>query len=224
MTGKERSSDKGRADNTKRCVIVTGASRGIGAACTQSLLDAGHAVIGLSRQRGHMPAEALHKAVDLSDLKSAVEILQDTLREHPVDTLICNAGRGDIASLENFSILVRHCLPTFKRRPRSDIVFIGSESALKGGRFGTLYSAAKFGLRGAAQALRAECASANCHVGIVQPGMVRTEFFNQLSFEPGPEPSHAIDPATPDESMIEEITVNPRQNVVSRKPDTPPDR
>lgn len=227
-----------------RCIVVTGASRGIGAACASVLLNDGHNVIGLSRSRGDMPAEALHVAVDLSDLDAATKAMHAVMQNHPVDALVCNAGRGDLASLENFSatqieasisfnlvsplILVRTALPALKREPRSDIIFIGSESALKGGRFGSLYSAAKFGLRGAAQALRAECASANCHVGIVQPGMVRTGFFDELSFEPGPEPAHALDAGTvagavlnmlsaPDEAVIEEITVNPRQHVLSRK-------
>ena len=46
-----------------------------------------------------------------------------------------------------------------------------------GGQKGALYSAAKFGLRGFSQALRADCASDGIRVSLVNPGMVRSPFF-----------------------------------------------
>jgi len=79
-----------------------------------------------------------------------------------------------------------------------------------------------------AQALGYEVAGANCHVGIVHPGMVRTDFFNELDFEPGPEQAHAlnsIDVANavlsmimaPDNAVVSEIIVQPRQHVVQKR-------
>lgn len=183
-------------------------------------------------------------AADLADPEAVARSLRECPAWNAIDTLVCNAGRGDIRSLENFSIgqigeslqlnlisplaLTRTCLPGLRRHRRSDIVFIGSESALAGGRYGSVYSAAKFGLRGAAQALRQECAGANCHVGIVHPGMVRTGFFDTLDFEPGPEPAQALcadDVASavlsmieaPDNAVIDEITLNPLHRVVQKK-------
>ena len=119
-------------------------------------------------------------------------------------------------------------MPELKQHDRSDIIFIGSESALKGGRYGSIYSAAKFGLRGAAQSLRHECAGSNCHVGIIQPGMTDTGFFDTLSFQPGPHKNNSLlaeDIATatlsmlnaPDNAVVEEIVVNPIQHVVQKK-------
>jgi short-subunit dehydrogenase len=124
--------------------------------------------------------------------------------------------------------IARDCIPTLRKRERSDIVFIGSTSALQGARYGSLYSAAKFGLRGVAQALSHEVASANCHVGIVQPGSVRTSFFDQLSFEPGPDEAHALHAedvasavrsmlTSPDRAVINELLVQPRQHVVQKR-------
>ncbi len=167
-----------------------------------------------------------------------------TANSHTIDGVVCNAGTGQFGALENFSadqitqniqlnlisplILLKVLLPGLKQHARSDIVFIASESALQGGRYGSVYSAAKFGLRGAAQSLRHECASANCHVGIVNPGMVKTDFFSNLDFEPGNAPEHALqanDVAdavlsmlnTADNAVVEEINVKPRQHVVQKK-------
>jgi len=226
-----------------RCILITGVSRGIGLATARLLIDSGHHVVGLSRSAPTLPGVE-HFAVDLADLAATTEVMQHILQAHPVDGVVCNAGRGDMGSLENFSstqieaslrtnlisplLVARHAIPALKQRPRSDLIFVGSESALQGGRFGSLYSAAKFGLRGVCQALRQECAGANCHVGIVNPGMVRTDFFDDLHFEPGPETEHALlanDVAqaiqsminAADHAVIDEITLNPLQRVVQKK-------
>ena len=59
---------------------------------------------------------------------------------------------------------------------------MGSESALEGKKMGSLYSAAKFGLRGFAQSVREECRNSDVRVSIVNPGLVRTPFFENLNF------------------------------------------
>ncbi len=229
----------------KRCVLITGASRGIGKAAAQSLINNGHCVVGMARSTETMPIGTIGINIDLSDLQALASLLKNLLEKYPIDAVVCNAGIGDIGALENFSIeqitaslsfnlisplaVARLCMPTLRSRQRSDLVFVGSESAIRGQRFGSVYSAAKFGLRGAAQALRHECSAANCHVGIVNPGMVRTGFFDNLDFGPGPECHHALsvqDVATaivsmieaPDHAIIDEITISPRQHVVKRKP------
>jgi len=217
--------------------------------------DAGHHVIGLSRfestaadktrqSQQILPSSVDTFSVDLSDFGNAEQIITEVINKHEIDGLICSAGFGRFGSLEEFStsqiqqlvqtnllshiMLCRWLLPSLKKSRRSDIVFVGSESALQGGRFGAVYSASKFGLRGFAQALRYECSKANCHIGIVNPGMTRTEFFEDLNFQPGPEANHAIDEITvaeavltllssPDNSVIDEINLSPLQKVVSKK-------
>ena len=124
--------------------------------------------------------------------------------------LVSNAGYGQFQKLENFSakqieacintnltshlVVTRTILPHFKSQKRGDILFIGSEAALNGAKNGSLYCAAKFGLRGFSQAIREECASTNVRVSLINPGMVRTPFFESLDFRPGDEQENAIEP------------------------------
>ena len=231
----------------QRTVVVSGASRGIGLAISQSLIADGHSVIALARDFSHTGFK--HKnfsthCVDLGDSAQPDAELQSLLQERPVDALVSNAGRGRFGSLEQYSaqqiqhelqinlvshiLLCRFLVPYLKRLKRSDIVFIGSESALQGGRYGSIYSAAKFGLRGFAQALRHECANSNCHVGVVNPGMVRTDFFSELNFEPGDDDDNALlaeDVAaavmqmlhSADRAVIDEINLNPLKKVIRKK-------
>ena len=231
-----------------RTVLLTGASRGIGAAIATALTARGHTVLGLARWSNTDALEhdgVQRIAVDLADLELTSRTVRELCKQHPIDTVILNAGRGDIAPLENIAssaigpslmlnlasplVVARECMNRLRHADRADLVFMGSESALQGGKQGSLYSAAKFGLRGAAQALRHELAGANVHVGIVHPGMTRTDFFDALDFEPGSDDAHALhaeDVAqavismldSDDRAIIDEIVVKPRQNVVARKP------
>ena len=230
-----------------RKIIVSGASRGIGLATAKALLDQGHQVIGISRSESPLATEDdfFSLRLDLMDSAALESDLKTTIKQHPdVSGLINNAGGGFFGSLEEFStrqiqeaiqlnllsaiMLTRSVISTLKKQSRSDIVFIGSEAALAGAKYGSLYSAAKFGMRGFSQSLRHECSNQNCHVCIINPGMVRTSFFDKLSFEPGIAPENAIrarDVAaailscinTSDNTIVEEITLNPAKFVVKRK-------
>ena len=218
--------------------LVTGASSGIGLETARLLLEQGYRVCGISRRAPpleHPNFSALR--VDLEDLDALGDALQKLLAEHRFDCLVHAAGRGLFGSIEQFSIaqidaslrlnlasamvVCRALLPGLRRRGCGRLVFIGSESALAAGRKGALYSAAKFGLRGFCQALREDCASDGIRVSLVNPGMVRSPFFDQLTFAPGSRPENAIDTgdvaaavwqilqASPD-IVIDEINLSPR--------------
>lgn len=223
-----------------RTALVTGASSGIGLATAQRLLAEGWHVCGLSR-RGAV-AELEHQnflplPVDLADLDGLQRGLKELIAGRDIDCLVHAAGQGHFGSIEQFSvaqiesslrvnlssamILSRALLPAMRRRGAGRLVFIGSESALAAGRKGALYCAAKFGLRGFCLALREDCAADGIRVSLVNPGMVRSPFFDTLDFAPGAKPENAIEVgdvagiicgilASSPDIVIDEINLSPR--------------
>jgi 3-hydroxy acid dehydrogenase/malonic semialdehyde reductase len=234
--------------NLKRTVLVTGASSGIGRAIAKNLLLQGHHVIGISRDPGKFVRERdgfTPMQMDLSRLDELPGQTREILKQFPeLDAVIFSAGLGQFGSLEEFSyaqieylmtvnftsqvFLTRALLPMLKRKSQSDLIYIGSEAALKGARKGSIYCASKFALRGFTQALREESAKSGARICLINPGMVKTEFFEQLSFEPGDDESNFVLPGDVAEAVsyvlnsrnriiIDEINLSPLNKVVKFK-------
>lgn len=185
---------------SKPYALVTGASSGIGLATSRALFDAGYSVEGIARNFSKAQFEELQKVeLDLSMVDALPEALHQFKRAP--DVLVLNAGYGQFGGIEQFShsqirrlvdtnlvsnlFLVKHFLPKMKQQGGgSDIVLIGSESALHGAKAGAVYCATKFAIRGLAQSLRADCSTANIRVMLVNPGPVASGFFDELNFQP----------------------------------------
>ncbi len=239
--------------NITRTVLVTGASSGIGKAITEKLLHLGHRVIGISRDLKRLSYEAGQFSgieIDLSNLQKLPEKIKALKKQYPeIDAVIFSAGIGQFGSLEEFSysqielllttnftsqaFLAKGLISGLKKKPYSDLVFIGSEAALKGTQKGTIYCASKFALRGFTQALREECGKSNVRVSLINPGMVKTAFFDPLSFEPGEASNqHLLAGDVADAVcyilnarpgiVIDEINLNPANRVVKAKNKTDP--
>lgn len=225
--------------------LVTGASSGIGRAICERLLEDGHTVAGIARDFSKFSKQHPDFHPVTLDL-AALDALPDALGElskrfASIDGLVCCAGRGQFGSLEEFSYdqiralmdlnftsqayAARAFLPGMKQRHRGDIVFIGSEAALSGGRKGAIYSASKFALRGLAQALREECAKSGVRVSIINPGMVKTDFFKSLNFSHGEDTDNYVLPedvaaaaamilAARPGTVFDEINLSPLKKVV----------
>jgi len=232
----------------KRTVLVTGASSGIGRAIARNLLQQGHHVIGVSRDSGKFIRQMDNFSpvqMDLSRLSDIPQKIRELEQAFPkIDAVVFCAGMGQFGSVEEFSyaqiedlmtlnftsqaFLVKALLPALKRKNHGDLIFIGSEAALKGSRKGAIYCAAKFAVRGFTQALREECGKSNVRVCLINPGMVKTAFFEQLSFEPGDDQSNFIEPEDVAEAVsyvlnsraqivIDEINLSPLNKVVKFK-------
>ena len=227
--------------------LVTGASSGIGLSITQLLLTQGYRVTGISR-RGVIGAEhALFTplSLDLANSKQTEMTIKQLLKDNHFDCFIHSAGYGDFGSIEQFSvkriqraiqvnltsalIICRLLIPAFRARKAGRVIFIGSESGLVAGRKSALYSAAKFGLRGFSQALRDDCAGDNIQVSLINPGMVRSPFFDGLSFAPADNNENAIAPEqvaelisfilnSDDNIVFDEIELSPRVKSINFSP------
>jgi NADP-dependent 3-hydroxy acid dehydrogenase YdfG len=231
-----------------RTILVTGASSGIGRAIAENLLQQNHHVIGLSRRSSQFIADRQSYSslqMDLSDLQHLPENIKSIQKRFPdIDSIIFCAGTGRFGSLEEFSfeqiqalininftsqiIIARGFLPLFKNKGQGNLIFIGSEAALQGRRKGTVYCAAKFAIRGFAQALREECATSNVRVALINPGMVKSEFFDDLTFTPGEHHSNFLLPEdvaeivsfvlhSRSDIVFDEINLNPLNKVVNFK-------
>jgi 3-hydroxy acid dehydrogenase/malonic semialdehyde reductase len=232
----------------RRTILVTGASSGIGRAVARRLLAEGHEVIGASRDKSKFgrTRERFHALeLNLAELAALPAQIGGITRQFPgLDAVVFSAGNGRFGALEQFSyaqiealmavnftgqaFLTRALLPHLKGKPRSDLIFIGSEAALKGSRQGAIYCASKFAVRGFTQALREECGKSGLRVALINPGMVRTEFFDNLTFEPGDHASNYILPDDVAETVsyvlnsradivIDEISLSPLNKVVKFK-------
>lgn len=241
---------KSEIAESKAPVIITGASSGIGLAAASLLLQAGYHVIGLARDFGKCTLQHdrfRQVAMDLGDLEQAIQQFAQLLQsiEGDIRGLVNNAGVGKMGHLEQLSskdiqdtfnlnilaqvLLTRALLPRLKSQSvLSDIIFIGSEAALRGAQQGSVYCASKFAIRGFAQSLREESASSPVRIALINPGAVRTSFFEQLAFEPGPDEANAIDPADVAAvlleilqmrpgTVIDEVNLSPHKKVWQRK-------
>jgi NADP-dependent 3-hydroxy acid dehydrogenase YdfG len=232
----------------KRTLLVTGASSGIGRAIAKELLQQGHTVIGTSRHCKQFKTEHANFStieLDFSQLDTITPKLKSLEKNYPaLNGVIFSAGYGQFGSIETFSpvqieqmitinftsqaLITRALIPGLKRKAHSNLIYIGSEAALKGSKKGTIYCASKFALRGFTQALREECASSSVRVSLINPGMVKTDFFKQLSFEPGKAATHALLPDdiaktvnyildSNNNLVIDEINLNPANKVIQFK-------
>jgi len=206
------------SEKTQGTVILTGCSSGIGWAMTAELLAAGYSVLGIDKnETGALAAFGKQSnfnftQIDLADvdkLPSEIADLSKTIKGS-IKALVSNAGIGKMGYLEQLSIadvklvmdtnflshviLTKCLLPRLKQQQTpSDIVYTGSEASLKGARQGSIYCASKFAIRGFSQALRDECGKSGVRVTLLNPGAVRTPFFEDLHFEPGAQPENAIE-------------------------------
>lgn len=237
-----------------RTILVTGASSGIGRAIARRLLAQGHQVIGVSRtlEKFQTLHPGFHKRVlDLALLTDMAPFAKQLQQDFPeLNAVIFAAGYGQFGALEQFSAaqierlltvnftaqacLTRALLPKLKQQAHSQLIYIGSEAALKGSRNGSIYCASKFALRGFTQGLREECGKSPVRVSLVNPGMVATGFFDTLSFQPGQQYGQALEAGDVADAVcyilqsgahcvIDEINLNPATKVIEfKKPFQPP--
>jgi len=181
-----------------RHVIVTGASRGIGAAIAQTFLDGGDTVVGLSRSGAAPEGCALALSVDVADAEQVTSAVKSAVEANgPVEVLVVNAGitndglamrmsdeqwRSVLSvNLDGAFYCARAALASMIRNRKGSIVFIGSISPFYGVPGQANYAAAKAGLVGLARSLAREVASRGITVNVVAPGFIDTDMTSDVA-------------------------------------------
>lgn len=173
-------------------VLVTGASKGIGRAICQRLVDDGYSVVGVARTRpADLPTNIEFHTVDLANSQAVDAFLSDAAKT-PFYGLVNNVGMVPIANLEdvriedlyravqlNVEVAIRFTqslAPAMKAAKQGRVINIASRAALgKPGR--TVYSMTKAGLIGMTRTWALELAPFGVTVNAVAPGPIATEFF-----------------------------------------------
>ncbi len=175
-----------------RHILVTGASRGIGAAICEYFVASGDHVVALSRSGDAPEGCVLRMAVDVSSSEAVTEAVTRAIAAHgPVDVLVANAGitRDGLAmrmsdeqwrdvlstNLDGAFYCARAVLASMIRHRAGRVIFMGSVSPFYGVPGQANYAAAKAGLVGLARSLAREVASRTITVNVVAPGFIDTE-------------------------------------------------
>ncbi|OGE13646.1 hypothetical protein A3G14_05020 [Candidatus Curtissbacteria bacterium RIFCSPLOWO2_12_FULL_38_9] len=160
-------------------VLITGGSRGIGAAITKHLTSLGYKVIAPTRRE-----------LDLNNQESVENFIRLN-RKLKLYALINNAGINNPQWIEDISndnlketlnvnlvspvLLCRGFVPHLKKNKISHIINVSSMFGVISRGKQSLYSSSKFGLVGLTKSLALELAQYNILVNSISPGFVETD-------------------------------------------------
>lgn len=193
-------------ETASQVVLITGASKGIGAAIAEELSHkySGISLVLVSRDRSSLEAVAnkcrqqnanvLVVPTDLSQVEQVQSVARQAVEHYGrVDVLVNNAGYGQMGPVElipptaaqqqfavNFHaplILSQALIPTMRSQGGGKIINVSS----LGGRipFPTagMYTCSKFALEALSDVMRMELKAFNIQVSVVEPGPIVTDFF-----------------------------------------------
>lgn len=179
---------------TKRTVLITGATKGIGLAISQYLASDWQ-VIGIARQETESFPGLLF-CTDLSDKKATEITLQEIQSQYTIEAIVNNVGMAmptfqfletsDLDELERlFDVNVRATvqvtqafIASIKKRQWGRVVNLSSRAAFGVKGLGN-YAAAKSALLGLTKTWALELAEFGITVNTISPGAVETEMFRQ---------------------------------------------
>ena len=196
----------------EKVAIVTGGSRGIGAAIARELASHG-AAVAILYSSNHKAAQAVCQSCrelsgakaeayvcDVSDFEAAKETVAKIKADFGgADILVNNAGMsrdGLIAMMKESDFdtvlrinlkgafnMIRHCTGLFLRRRGGCIINISSISGIMGNAGQANYAAAKAGLIGLTKSTARELAAKNIVCNAIAPGFIETDMTGALDRE-----------------------------------------
>ena len=225
---------------------ITGASSGIGAALAREWASRGARIVlsgrdeeRLSQVASSLQTETLVLPFDVRDddaMKAATD--KATGWQGGVDIFVANAGISqrspaiktdmrvyrDIIDIDLTAQIAatQALLPHFSSRGSGNLLFISSIAGKVGVPMRTAYCAAKFGLIGYADALRAELSQSGVDVHVVCPGSVATDVSRNALTADGSVRGRSdkvidngIDPAEAARRIVDAVEANQREIIVA---------
>ncbi len=185
-----------------KTALVTGASRGIGAAIARALSRDGYRVI-INYHNSEAAAAALAEEIgaeicraDVSDNAAVEKMFNDIGR---VDTLVCCAGTASYGLFTDmsheqwralFSVNTDGCasccraaIPGMVRRKTGCIITVSSVWGVHGASCEAAYSASKAAVIGLTRALAKELGPSGIRVNCIAPGVIDTDMLSPLTQE-----------------------------------------
>lgn len=188
---------------SKKIVLITGASSGIGKRTAELLLKEGYTVytaarrVERMRELGQLGARVVHMDVtDDASVESGVELLIE--EQGRIDVLLNNAGYGSYGTIENIPIdeikqqfevnvfgvarLIKAVVPHMRKQKNGLVINMASViSHISTPGLGWC-AASKHAVAGMSHALRMELKPLGINVVMIEPGGVKTDF-NRVAFE-----------------------------------------
>lgn len=184
-----------------RCVLITGASSGIGRACAERFAAAGARLILAARRAdrlfelaGELDADCHTVALDVRDREAVTDAVADLPAGFAaIDVLVNNAGlaagfeplhEGDPddwdqmldTNVRGLLHVTRAVVPGMVERGRGHVVNLGSIAGHETYPNGAVYCASKAAVDRLTKGLRMDLVGTGVRVATVDPGMVETEF------------------------------------------------
>ena len=196
-------------NHKKRHALITGASRGIGAAIALELAKAGHSVSvnynshsddaeRVVKDLLNIGVEAKAVKGNVSDKKSVQEMIKNAADSlGPVDIIVTNAGiisdnlimrmkdeefdKVIDTNLKGTYYCTKECIPSMVKQRWGRVINITSVVCIRGNIGQTNYSASKAAIHGFTYSLAKEVATRGVTVNAIAPGYIKTATVDVLS-------------------------------------------
>ena len=221
-----------------RVALVTGGSKGIGAAIVKSLAGAGASVVSTSRSgAGETIPNVRHASADVRNPADAARVVEEAVAEFGgLDILVNNAGIGHFGAVADMPVEQWHdvidtnlsgvfycchaAIPHLQRRGGGWIINISSLASKNAFAGGAAYCASKAALNQFSESLMQEVRHDNIRVSCVLPGSVETGFGRGMISKEG----WALRPDDVAQVVMDLIAMPPRSlpSRVELRPSRPP--
>jgi NAD(P)-dependent dehydrogenase (short-subunit alcohol dehydrogenase family) len=191
----------------EKIALVTGSSSGIGYETSLSLAREGYFTYATMRdvkkadaikkiaENENLPLKVIELDVDNEDsAENAVKTIID--EKQRIDVLVNNAGWGIWGTTEDVSIeefrdqfetnffsvvrMIQKVAPVMRKQGTGNIVNISSIAGRIGFPVSTAYISSKFAIEGLSESLRYELGPFGVNVIIIEPGVIKTNFFDSM--------------------------------------------